>query len=675
MKGCNLMLKLSLTLSCLLAMWTLGAQNQKVDTTHVYNLTEVIISNPYQTKELRAATPTQTFSKKELQRMQALQLSDAVKHFAGVTVKDYGGIGGLKTVSLRSLGAEHTAIGYDGIAVSNSQTGQIDIGRFSLENVDRLSLSNGQSDYIFQSARFIASAGLLNIQTLAPQFKNNETIHATALVKGGSWGLINPALWVDYKLSDKWSIGVNGEWMSANGRYPYTLHYGNDDALSSKERRNNTEVKTGRAEIGLYGQLAEKEEVRVKAYYYQSSRGLPNATTYYYDYSSQHLWDKNLFVQARYKKEFSPKWVIETSGKWNWSYQRYLDPDYKNTEQKQDNRYHQQEYYLSAIALYRVLPNLSLSATTDGSVQTLDINSSNFAKPVRTSWLTAVSGKYVNNWLTVSASGLFTFVNENTTFGKSGANYRRLTPFASATFKPLANEDFRLRFFYKEIFRLPTFNDLYYGQIGNTNLLPEKVNQYNVGITYSKAIGGVLPYVSITADTYYNRVHDKIIATPTKNLFIWSMVNLGVVDIKGVDVTGLIQLQPTQNIQINLSGNYTYQRALDVTDKNGKTYKHQIPYTPRVSASGQASIETPWINVSYSLLFSGKRYCLGQNIAENRLPKYTDHSISAYRTFRVSGIEITANAEVLNLLNKNYEIVKNFPMPGRSFRGTIKISY
>ena len=661
--------------ACFLLLLPLSAQQQKVDTSFVYSIPEVIVTNPYQTKELRSATPTQSFSRKELEKMQALQISDAVKHFAGVTVKDYGGIGGLKTVSLRSLGAEHTAIGYDGIAVTNSQTGQIDIGRFSLENVDQLSLSNGQSDYIFQSARFFASAGLLNIQTLAPQFEKDKAIHVTALMKAGSWGLVNPALWLDYKLSPIWSLSVNGEWISANGRYPYTLQYGDENDLSSEEKRNNTEVKSGRLEAGLYGQFSDNEEFRVKAYYYQSSRGLPNATTFYYDYASQHLWDKNAFVQARYKKEFSPKWVIETLGKWNWNYQRYLDPDYKNVEQKQDSRYNQQEYYLSAIALYRVLPNLSFSSTTDGSVQTLDVNSNNFAEPTRYSWLTAVAGKYVNNWLTLSASGLFTFINEHTKHGGSGHNYRRLTPFASASIKPFANQDFRFRFFYKEIFRLPSFNDLYYGQIGNTDLKPEKVHQYNVGITYSKAICRVVPYVSLTADAYYNKVTDKIIATPTKNLFIWSMVNLGKVEIKGIDVTGVLHLQPCQKLGINLSGNYTYQRALDMTSQDGKTYQHQIAYTPRVSASGQAAIETPWINLSYSLLYAGKRYCLGQNIAENRLPNYTDHSISAYRDFTIAKLNVTANIEVLNLLNKNYEIVKNFPMPGRSVRGTLKIRY
>ena len=218
---------------CFLLVLPLSAQQQKVDTSFVYSIPEVIVTNPYQTKELRSATPTQSFSRKELEKMQALQISDAVKHFAGVTVKDYGGIGGLKTVSLRSLGAEHTAIGYDGIAVTNSQTGQIDIGRFSLENVDQLSISNGQSDYIFQSARFFASAGLLNIHTIAPQFEKDKTMHVTALMKAGSWGLVNPALWLDFKLSPIWSLSVNGDWMSTNVRYPYTLQYGDENALSS----------------------------------------------------------------------------------------------------------------------------------------------------------------------------------------------------------------------------------------------------------------------------------------------------------------------------------------------------------------------------------------------------------------------------------------------------------
>lgn len=659
----------------------LFAQQQKVDTTHTYTIPEITVSDLYQTREVRSAAPLQILTKDALKNLQALQVSDAVKHFAGVTVKDYGGIGGLKTVSIRSLGAQHTAVGYDGITLTDCQTGQIDIGRFSLDNVDQLSLSNGQSDNIFQPARFFASAGILNIQTLTPRFEKGKRTNISASFKTGSWGLLNPSLLLEQQLSRKWTASANAEWMSSDGQYPYTLHYGNTESdLTSREKRKNTDVQTLRAEAGLYGNFSDKEQWRLKAYYFQSSRGLPNATTFYYDYSTQHLWDKNTFIQSQYKKEFNRQWVFQTSAKWNWSYQRYLDPDTKNSIGKTENSYYQQEYYLSASVLYRILNNLSFSLSTDGSINTMNANLQAFAAPTRYSWLTAFAGKYVNDWLTLSASALATVINEDVKQGGSAGNHRKLTPYVSASIKPFQNEEFRIRFFYKDIFRLPSFNDLYYGETGNIRLKPENARQYNVGLTYSKALNDFVPNLSATVDAYYNKVTDKIVAVPTKNLFIWSMVNLGKADIKGIDATASLSLQPLEKLRINLSSNYTYQRALDVTDSDpntsaGKTYKHQIAYTPRVSASGQAGIETPWINLSYSFLFSGKRYALGQNIEENRLDSYSDHSLSANRDFRIKNVTASLNVEVLNLMNRNYEIIKNFPMPGRSVRATVRIKY
>lgn len=666
---------------CQFLSLSLFAQQQKVDTTHTYSIPEVLVSDPYQTREVRSATPLQIFSKEELKNLNALQVSDAVKHFAGVTVKDYGGIGGLKTVSIRSLGAQHTAVAYDGVTITDSQTGQVDIGRFSLTNVDRLSLSNGQSDDIFQPARLFASAGVLNIQTLTPQFYGNKRTNVIAEFKTGSWGLVNPSVILEQQLSNKWSIAANGEWMSTDGHYPFTLRYGNGDNIQvSKEKRQNTNVKNLRAEVSTFANISDKEQWRLKAYFYRSSRGLPNATTLYYDRSLQHLLDKNVFVQSQYKKEFSRKWVFQTAAKWNWSYQNYKDPDKKTLSDDMENNYYQQEYYLSASALYRVLNNLSFSLSTDGSINTMNADLKAFPSPTRYSWLTAAAGKYINDWVTVSASVLATVINEKVDTGGSAGNHRRLSPDISASFKPFQSEDLRIRAFYKDIFRLPSFNDLYYDQTGNINLKPEKATQYNVGITYSKEVCPLIPYLSATIDAYYNKVSDKIVAIPTKNLFIWSMVNLGEVEIKGVDATASVSLQPWEKVRFNLSGNYTYQRALDVTSSDpnsieGKTYKHQIAYTPRVSASGQAGIETPWINLSYSFLFSGKRYMLGQNISENRLDSYSDHSLSAGRDFKIGKVTANVNLEVLNLMNKNYEIVKNFPMPGRSARGRISIRY
>lgn len=542
-------------------------------------------------------------------------------------------------------------------------------------------MSNGQSDNIFQPARFFASAGILNIQTLTPQFEDGKHTNISASFKTGSWGLVNPSLLLEQRISRKWTVSANGEWMSSDGHYPYTLYYGNEEGdLSSREKRKNTDVQTFRAEAGLYGNFSDKEQWRLKAYYFQSSRGLPNATTFYYTHSSQRLWDKNTFIQSQYKKEFNRQWVFQTSAKWNWSYQRYLDPDYKGSTGEIENSYYQQEYYLSGSVLYRLLNNLSFSFSSDGSINTMNANLNDFAHPTRYSWLTAFAGKYVNNWLTLSASALATVIYEQADKGGSAGNHRKLSPYVSASFKPFDKEEFRIRIFYKDIFRLPSFNDLYYGETGNNKLKPENARQYNIGLTYSKDVCPFLPYLSATVDAYYNKVTDKIIAYPTKNLAVWSMRNLGSVEIKGIDVTGNVSLQPCEKLRINLSGNYTYQRALDVTDSDpaseeGRTYKHQIAYTPRVSGSGQVGIETSWVNLSYSFLFSGKRYAVGQNIAANRLDSYSDHSISASRDFRIKKVTTSLSVEMLNIMNKNYEIVKSFPMPGRSVRATFSVRY
>ena len=117
-------------------MSNMSNKSEMSDTTKIHNLDEVVVTTNTKTKQSRATAPLQILTGEALEGLNAIQVADAVKHFSGVMVKDYGGIGGLKTMSVRSLGASHTAVSYDGIAVNDAQNGQIDIRRFSLDNVD-----------------------------------------------------------------------------------------------------------------------------------------------------------------------------------------------------------------------------------------------------------------------------------------------------------------------------------------------------------------------------------------------------------------------------------------------------------------------------------------------------------------------------------------------------------
>ncbi len=645
-----------------------------LDTTAVYDIQEVVVTENYRNSETRSTAPLQILSQKKLATLNALQVSDAVKYFSGVTVKDYGGIGGLKTVSVRSLGAAHTAVSYNGMTLSDCQNGQIDIGRLSLENVDMLSLANGQSDQIFQAARLFASAAVLNIRTAAPKFEDDRPVNGKLAMRGGSFGLLNPSAYVNVRLGDRWSVHVDGEWLYSNGQYPYLLHYGSAGTDSvSRERRQNTDVNNLRAEAMFYGSFSDTDEMQVQVYYYGSERGLPGATIYYntLNFSSQRLWDNTFFAQAHYKKDWD-KWAFRVDGKYNFGYTRYLDPTMLNSAGREENTYRQQEYYVSAGGLYKIIPNLSVSLNTDAFVNTLWADLTDFSFPVRYSWLTALAVKYVSNRVLATGSLLATLTEEQVRIGRSADIPFRLSPYASVSVQPFERVDLRVRAFYKNIFRLPTFNDLYYGRVGNPDLKPETTNQYNLGLTYSVRIGRYVPLLSFTADAYHNDVRDKIVAFPSKNIYTWTMLNYGKVSINGLDLTGEAAFYPWEKIGLSIGGTYTYQRALNVTDPDSREYGHQIPYTPRVSGSGKAALETPWVNLAYSVVWSGHRYAVNQNYAENRVPGYSDHSLSVSRTFHIGRTELACSVECLNLGGKNYEVVRYFPMPGRSWRASVQ---
>ena len=657
----------------------LAAENNlPPDSIKTHAIREVTVTEKYASSEVRSTTPLQILNSKSIEGLNVLQVSDAVKYFSGVTVKDYGGIGGLKTISVRSLGANHTGVSYDGITLTDCQTGQIDLGRFSLDNVDMISLNSGQSDNIFQPARLFASASVLNIRTLTPEFTNNKYINGKISMKAGSFGLLNPSMWLEGKISSKIAASLSGEWLSANGKYPYVLNYGQSAKDStSKETRQNTDVHNFRLEGALYATFSDKESGYIKSYFYQSERGLPGSTILYNNESSskQRIWDHTFFTQAHYEKEFSRYWVFQANAKYNSGYTHYLDPTYLNTEGKLESIYRQTEYYGSASALYRVLDNLSFSASTDGAITTLTSDTSSFATPVRYSWLTAVAGKYVTNRVLATASVLSTIVHETVKNGNPAADHQQLSPTFSLSVKPFTNQDFRVRLFYKNIFRLPSFNDLYYSEVGNRDLKPERTNQYNLGVTYNLSISTWMPLLKITIDGYHNNVKDKIVAYPNKDTFSWTILNYGKVVIDGLDLTAETTLQPYKEIGILLGSNYTYQRAINVTDPTDGVYNNQLPYTPRISGSGKAGVITPWINISYSLLWSGHRYAVNQNYIENRLPAYYDHSISISRDVQLKNRLIHLNLEVLNLMDTNYAIVKWFPMPGRSYRATISLKF
>ena len=640
--------------SFFLLLCPLSMTAQTVTNDSTQTIDEVVVKGFRIPGNVLASTPIQTLSHTDMERLGIHDMGDALKRFAGVQVKDYGGVGGMKTVNIRGLGAGHTGVTYDGVQVGDCQSGQVDLSRFTLDNVSLVSLQIGQEDNIYQSAKAYTSAGLINISTL--QGVSDRKPHLTTTLRTGSYGLFAPSLLYHQQFS-RLGIGAYTSYERADGVYWFTIKNG---IKTIHERRNNSDIKTWRGELNMSYQLTDKQTLQWKAYGFTSNRGLPGAVIYDNTYSAERLKDKNVFTQMLYENRFSNRIKMKAAAKWNYAWSRYSDIPASGYK---EDTYRQNETYLTATLWANPLQGLNLSFAQDYAHNHLSMTLPKAANPTRNSLWTALAANYQIGAFSINASLLATNIYESVKQGNASNGFHRLSPAFSMQWRCL--QDFRLRFGYKDIFRTPTLNELYYTGIGNRHLNPEKSRQWNLGATYSHTFNRTLQ-LSLTADGYFGNVTDKIIAVP--KMFYWQMMNAGKVRQLGLDVSANIEKRWGNDWSVSATGSYSYLSATDRTDPSELSYGDQIAYTPHHSGTANILIHSPWLDFGYNVLLMGERYTLGYNIPHNRMSAFTDHSITLSREFNINKQQLRVQFDVRNLGNKNYEVVRFYPMPGTNWR-------
>lgn len=637
----------------------------------VNDLNEVNIRKIKVSRRQTSSTPLQILSGAELEKLNSLSVADAVRFFSGVQLKDYGGIGGLKTINVRSMGTNHTAVFYDGVQIGNAQNGQVDLGKFSLDNIAELELYNGQKSSVFQSAKGFASGSSLYLNSRQPDFTDGHTQKIRTTLKGGSFGLINPSLLWQSKISNQVYSSFSAEYKNAHGRYPFRSTNGVYDTTAV---RTDGDIETMRLELGLNGMLPDSSKWRVKLYGYKDNQGLPGAIVNNVFSFSQRMWTRNVFAQTTYEKNAGP-YSLMAAMKYANDYQRYLNPDVVTVDGLQENNYYQQEVYLSLANKLALTKYWDLVLSADYQWNKLNADLYRFRYPVRHTILTALATQLRLEKLDVQASLLSTLKYDKTKQGPEDPDRNELTPTVMLSWQPFDQKEFRVRSFYKSIFRMPTFNDLYYTFYGFDILKPEYTKQYDLGFTYLKAYEHKrLSQFSIQADAYYNRVKNKIAAVPSNNQARWSVVNLGLVEIKGADVNIQSAWNFSKDLSVGSGLTYTYQDAVDA-DHHSPSYGDQIPYIPIHSGSFLANAAYRNFSLNYSFIYTGERYNQSTNDIYNYVrPWYTHDAAVQYRT-RWHKRELRVTAEVNNLLNQDYAVIENFPMPGRNYRFGLTFNY
>jgi outer membrane receptor protein involved in Fe transport len=351
---------------------------------------------------------------------------------------------------------------------------------------------------------------------------------------------------------------------------------------------------------------------------------------------------------------------------------RYVNRD--TTLLMVDNTYKQQELYFSTSNVYQILPEWSASLSYDFRWNKLDADMRQFVYPERYSNYLSLATAVNLNWLKAQGSILMTTVKDHIQRGLSQPSKVAYTPAFFLNVYPFASRELSLRLYAKKSFRMPTFNDLYYTDMGNALLSPETALQYNAGLSYDHEWNsGLVRFFHIQADAYYNSVHDKIVAYPKGQQFRWTMLNLGKVHIKGVDVETELTLVPVRGLLVTGRLQYTYQQARDVTDPQDAYYEHQIPYIPWHSGSAILNIQYYGWDLNYSFIYAGERYNQQENIKYNYMqPWYTSDLSLAYQ-WPMMKTRWRLMLEVNNLFSQDYDVILNYPMPKRNYGITLDV--
>lgn len=630
---------------------------------------EVVVTG--ESRELLPTTnTTQTLSLKKSDRLALQGVSDAVRRMAGAEIKDYGGVGGLKTVSVRGLGAKHTLVCYDGFPVTDCQNGQVDLGRFSLDQLDEIRLYIGEDCDIDGGALHLASPSVLYLLSYEPLY-SDKNYHMVAKLTGGSFGFVNPHLFFDHKIGEnKYNkIKASADFSRADGNYPYTLTNG---TLKTEERREHSESVCGHGELSGRFLLFSKTQLMAKTHYYVSDRELPGGVVYYNTVSNETLKDKNAFAEVMTRTDWDST-MLRIGGKFNWNGCYYHDEAMMYPEGTLDNRYFQREWYGTAVVRHNFTEHFSMANATDYILNSFNSNIYDCVFPQRHTLLDALSGRFKSKKVTATATLLGSFYFNQVEIGEAPDNYQHLSPSIAVSYKPFAPSIY-FRASYKDIFRMPTFNELYFNSFGARTLDPEKTKQFNVGVTYQygsdkrrvKSFG-------ISADGYFNKIDDKIVAMP--KMFVWSIVNMGYVEIKGLDFMTNLEVKTSDRTSLFFTAKYAYQYAVDLTDPKSDIYEHQIPYTPKHSGNGSVAFENPIVNVSYNVNAVGKRYYLPQNIRPNMMEAYAEHGVTLYKTLDFKKFDMKLRGDVVNLTDKQYEVVRFYPMPKRSYKASVEFKF
>lgn len=554
-----------------------------------------------------------------------------------LTISDFGGSSGLKTVNIRGLGSSSTIICIDGIKVGNIQSGQNDLGMIDIENMSSVTV-----DYAKNSISFNTAKPVFGYRSDGTQRRFN----AKASLGYGSFGTMNPYARLNWKISDKTSLSINSTGMISKGDFRYT---GTD---ATEAFRSNNDIRQIRTGADLFGNL-NNGSWHVKGFFNAAERGSPGSIEWPSDDRQK---DMNTFIQGSFKLDQLRRYNLNASAKISYDYIGYQSS-------WGDSRYGQTEVQFNTSHLFWLNTHWRISLDLNGTWDRLASESYSRENIDRLMAETGAFAAFTSGKFAAEAEiGYFIATDD-------GRLRNAFSPSATVRYTPIHSIDIIASS--RRTYRIPTFNELYFVGFGNPDLKCEDAWLNNIEIDWKPSSGKRWQY-GVNANAFCNLLKDKIASAPCKeDPNIWLPYNIGRVFGYGFDVSSSVRY--AEGVwSTGITAGYSLLNAVDRTP-DSISYGMQIPYVARHSIVTNA-------DVSYKDWRARMTWNMrnGRNDSVGEMPTWNTFDASIYRNFifsRHQDISLDVTLKGCNLTNCRYEMSRGYPMPGRSVAVIIGLNF
>lgn len=626
--------------SCFIALLLLSVSFAGYAQQHV-DLKQVTVQ-ANRLSDFSSGIKTETMDSAQLAHYQNTSLATLLAEQSTVYIKLYSP-GGLASSSFRGAGAGHTAVIWNGFNLQSPMHGQIDFSLLPVSTNDKITVQSGGTSTIWGSG---AIGGAIVLQNNLSFEKGWQVQVGTSIGSFGNRRYDGLLAWS----GKRWSSSLKLFHQQAENNFAYVNP---ESGSSSVQKLSNSALHSkGFLQENAF-KINQKQVLNLRAWWQESDRQIPPTFTQTSSKASQYDASLRLAAEWLYSGQ-STGYALRTA-----VFKEQLNYDDDLSQLHSQNQAHtylaeaELKHRFNAYHLVHAGINFcAANAVSDG-----------YATAAHQQRY-AIFGAYtLKRWKDRSQTTA-SLRQEGVSNGLSAFTWSLGTQLQ-------VSKKLSLRGNMAKVFRLPTFNDLYWFPGGNASLQPEKGYSEELGLNLD-LIKTETTRLSIEGSAFNRNIQNWIIWLPAN--YYWSPRNLLNVWSRGTETkTVFTKTQGKWAIRAQVLSSYVVSTNEQSKTDGDASVGKQLIYVPIYTCQGTFSATYAACTISYTQTYTGYRYTATDH--SDWLTPYSLGNIYAGYQFKYKKIRLQAFLQINNINNTTYQVLAGRPMPGRNYSTGITIAF